>query len=146
VSRLQVLIACSDSEQRAALMNVLALCDLQPMIAANLSEVRRALERGSVDLAFCEDRLPGGGFREALRMIKATGSNVPLVVSSPLGELDQYLEAMQLGAFDFVAPPYRRAEVESIVNSVRQDYLSKGTEGTRLNVQAEAVSRNEAAA
>jgi DNA-binding NtrC family response regulator len=142
---LQVLVACSDVERRTALVGVLTQCGLEPLTAENVSEVRAVLTQRPVHVVFCEDELPYGGFREVLRLMKATGSEVPLVVSSLLGELDQYLEAMQLGAFDFIAPPYSRTEVESIVNSVRQNYLSKQVGGTQLGVQTGGVSREDEA-
>jgi DNA-binding NtrC family response regulator len=108
-----------------------------------MSEVRAVLAERPVHLVFCEDGLPEGGFREVLRLAETAGSDVPLVVCSLLGELDEYLEAMQLGAFDFIAPPYRRVEVESIINSVRQDYLSKRRGGIRPYMQARAVCQED---
>jgi DNA-binding NtrC family response regulator len=38
------------------------------------------------------------------------------VVASRLDDTAQYFEAMSLGAFDFIAAPYVRREVEWIVN------------------------------
>jgi len=140
---LQVLVACADIERRASLVDVLSQCDVTPSTAASVSEVRTALRQRSVHLVFCEDGLPQGGFREVLGLTKATGAGVPLVVSSPLGDLNEYMEAMQLGAFDFIAPPYRRVEVESIVNSVREIHLSKRMGGTRRNIQAGAVPQDD---
>lgn len=105
MSWLQVLVACSHVERRIELVENLARCGLEAMIAADVNEVRAVFAQGPVHLVFCEDGLPEGGFREVLRFAKTTGSGVPLVVCSLLGELDEYLEAMQLGGFDFIAPP-----------------------------------------
>lgn len=143
LSGLGVLVANSDTGKRTALVDILAQCGLESMTVTNVDEVRTALSQQAVHLVFCEDALPEGGFREVLRLAQATGSGVPLVVSSLLGELEEYLEAMQLGAFDFIAPPYRPSEVESIVNSVRQNYSSKRMGGTHFNIQAGAVSRDD---
>jgi two-component system response regulator PilR (NtrC family) len=126
-------------------VEILAQCGLEPVIAADTSEVRAVFAQRPVHLAFCEEGLPEGGFREVLRLAKTTGSGVAIVVCSLLGELDQYLEAMQLGAFDFIAPPYRRDEVESIVKSVRRNYASKPMGGTRPYFQANAESREDEA-
>lgn len=40
---------------------------------------------------------------------------MPVVVVSALGDAEQYLEAMDQGALDYITPPYRRADIESIV-------------------------------
>jgi DNA-binding NtrC family response regulator len=73
-----------------------------------MNEARMICAQQPLHLVFCEGGLPGGVFREVLRNPKSTGSGVPLVVCSLLGELDEYLEAMQLGRFDLIAHPYRR--------------------------------------
>jgi len=70
----------------------------------------------------CEDTLPDGSFRDVLHTLRLAGSGVPLVVCSLLGEIDEYLEAMESGAFDFIAPPFRPTELESIVNSALNEY------------------------
>jgi len=143
MSQLQVLMACSDLECRIALGDILAQCGIEPARATNSVEVRTVLTRWPVNLVFCEAALPGGGFREVLRLTKATGGGIPLVVCSRLGDWDEYLKAMQFGVFDFIARPYRRAEVESIVNCARPIYLDKTMGGTRDNIQPSAGSRND---
>ena len=132
MSGLGVLVANSDTGKRTALVDILAQCGLESMTVTSVDEVRAALAQQAVHLVFCEHALPEGGFREVLRLAQVTGSGVPLVVSSLLGELEEYLEAMQLGAFDFIAPPYRPCEVKSIVNSVRQNYSSQLMGGTHF--------------
>jgi DNA-binding NtrC family response regulator len=146
VSWLQVLVACSDPDRRSALVDILAQLGLEPVIATDMGEVRTIFAERPLHLLFCEDGLPQGGFRELLRLAKATGSQFAVVVCSLLGELDQYLEAMQLGAFDFIAPPYRRGEVEFIVDSVRKNYLLKRMGGTHPYVQGAVCREDDAAA
>jgi len=146
LSCLGVLVANSGTGKRTELVDILAECGLESVTVTNVDEVRTAFAQQAVHLVFCEDALPEGGFREVLRLAQATGSGVPLVVSSLLGELGEYLEAMQLGAFDFIAPPYRPCEVKSIVSSVLQNYSSKRMGGTHLNIQAAASRGDETVA
>ena len=65
---------------------------------------------------FCEVGLPDGDFRDLLGKVTGLAIKVPVVVASRLDDWDAYLEAMQLGAFDYIARPYRQAEVEWIVS------------------------------
>jgi DNA-binding NtrC family response regulator len=143
MSWLQVLVACSDPGRRSALVDILSQLGLEPVIAADMNEVRTLFAQRPLHLVLCEDGLPEGGFRELLGLAKASGSEVPVVVCSLLGDLDQYLEAMQRGAFDFIAPPYPRGEVEFIVDSVRKNYLLKRTGGTHPYIHAGAVCRED---
>jgi len=129
MSWIQALVASADVERRATLEKILGECGLDTVLASNTEEVRIILLQEPIHLVFCEDNLPEGDFRAILRLAKATRPDAHVVVSSLLGEWDAYLEAMQLGAFDFIAPPYRGPEILSIVNSVCPDYLVKQTQG-----------------
>ena len=102
MNRVHVLVACSDPARGTALVEFLARFGCEPLIAADINEVRAVLAQHSLQLAVCEHDLPESGYREALSLAKATGSEVLVVVCSRLSDTDQYLEAMQLGAFDFV--------------------------------------------
>ena len=123
MSWIKVLVAGSDPKKRAALVDILMESGLEPMVASDLDEVRDILARKQLHIIFCEHNLPGGGFQEILRIARRMRSLVEVVVSSMMGELDEYLDAMRLGAFDFVAPPYRGADIISIVDNACQHYL-----------------------
>ena len=143
MSWIQVLVASSNGERRATLTKILGECSLEPVFASNVEEVRTILVQSSVDLVFCEDNLPEGDFREVLRLAKATRPEAQVVVSSLLGEWEEYLEAMQLGAFDYVAPPYRDTEILSIVNSVCHGRGVTQKEGTPFHTQAKGPWRGD---
>ena len=100
-------------------------------IAGNVDEVQAILAERSIDLVFCDERLPGGGFHYVLLLTKTIGGGVPLVLSSLSGELDCYLEAIELGVVDFIAPPFGAADVNSIIGRICQNCPSRLTEGGR---------------
>ena len=60
-----------------------------------------------------------------MRLAAASGVHPPVVVTSRLDDTSQYLEAMRLGAFDFMARPFRRSEIEWIVqNAMRKTVVA----------------------
>ena len=64
--------------------------------------LREALKRGEWDVVFCDYSTPGFDALNALRVLRETGDTVTaIVVSGPVGE-DVAVEAMRLGANDFV--------------------------------------------
>jgi two-component system response regulator PilR (NtrC family) len=117
----KVLLACTDPESRQTLNSLLGQCGMQTVVSSSVRESRRILARGGVAMVFCEARLADGSFREVLRQAGARHQRVPVVVASRLDDTNQYLEAMRLGAFDFIACPYRRSEVEWIVQNALHD-------------------------
>jgi DNA-binding NtrC family response regulator len=125
VSFIQVLVVGSDVGNRTALVQILEECGLEPVTASNVEETGNILARRPTHVVFCEDTLSDGGFREILRLVKATRPESQVVVASKLGDVDEYIEAMNLGAFDFIAPPYRDADVISVIDSACDRYRLK---------------------
>jgi DNA-binding NtrC family response regulator len=114
--RMRALIACHDPESRRALSGLLSECGLETVVSSTVREVRAHLARHPLAVVFCGESLADGTFREVLRAAEAAQPHVPVVVASRLDDTQEYLEAMRLGAFDFIATPYRRSEVEWIVH------------------------------
>jgi CheY-like chemotaxis protein len=108
------LVACSDPCERNALLNVLSAPGVTVQQAATIMEAERILSAATA-VVFCEDRLPGGGYPELLRAIQQGQFQIPLVVASTRGGPEQYLEAMELGADDYITPPYDKQVIDSIV-------------------------------
>lgn len=118
VGRSQVLVACSDPESWRTLLGVLAQCGLEPVFSSTVSEAREILAGQSVLLVFCEADLADGSFHDVLRAAETAEAKIPVVVASRRDDTAEYLEAMGSGAFDFIACPFRSAEVEWIVSHV----------------------------
>ena len=114
-SPLRVSVVSSDPDNGRKLGSILSECGLDPVLAATLEEAQSLLAKRDVSLVFCDAELADGTFRELLRLTES--AKIPVVVASRVHETLQYLEAMRLGAFDFIASPYRRSEVEHIVAS-----------------------------
>jgi DNA-binding NtrC family response regulator len=114
-SRLRVLVTSYDPDNGRMLGSILSECGLASVLASTLEEAQSLLAQRDILLAFCDAELADGTFRELLHLTEA--AKIPVVVASRVHETLQYLEAMRLGAFDFIAPPYRRSEVEHIVAS-----------------------------
>jgi DNA-binding NtrC family response regulator len=110
-----VLVASSSMDNRKSLLNVLESLSLNAISCTALGQVEEVLSRNNVLLAFCDERLTDGSFRDLLAAGKAKGSNVRVVVMIRTGEWDEYLEAMRMGAFDAVRCPLQPTDVELIV-------------------------------
>ena len=136
MSFIQVLVVGSDVANRTALVDILEECGLEPVIASNVEETGNILARRPAHVVFCEDILPDGSFREILRLVKTTQPEIQVVVSSKLGDVEEYIEAMNLGAFDFIAPPYRGNDVVSVVDSACDRYRLRRKDESFVYVQA----------
>ena len=116
-----VLVVSSDSEDRKALAQLLDRFSLHVIPCSSVAQASEVLSRHAVDVAFCDDRLSDGCYRDLLA-IKNPGQKLPrLVVIFRTGEWEQYLEAMHLGAFDALRRPWRPTDVEVVILRATQD-------------------------
>ena len=138
---IQVLVTGRDAGKRTALLNMLEEYGLEPIIASSVEETRQILERRPMQVVFCEDRLPDGGFREILCLIKANRPEVQVVVSSMLEDVHEHIEAMNLGAFDFIASPYRSSEIISVVDGAYKRYRLKRKDEGALHHQTQELCK-----
>jgi len=128
----KALVACCECGSRQELVNLVARCGLTPVVTASTSAAVLMLGSESVCIAFCQDDLPGDGFRSVLK--KAQQVAVPVVISSRLDDTQRYLESMQLGAFDFICQPYYYPEVAALASAVPHRFPLQSATTSAVNV------------
>lgn len=96
-------------------MRALAGCGVETVFAPTVARALAILTRGGVSLVFCAAELTDGRFHDILRATTQTGLQVPVIVASRSDDTRSYLDAMRSGAYDYVATPCQRSEVEWIV-------------------------------
>ncbi|MBI5576281.1 MAG: sigma-54-dependent Fis family transcriptional regulator [Deltaproteobacteria bacterium] len=70
------------------------------------------------DLFFVDLVMPGMGGLDVLREVKALQINIPSIVITAFGSISTTVEAMRLGAFDYITKPFNLDELLIIVNRV----------------------------
>jgi len=111
----EVLVASADTESSSALTLVLKGMGLKPALCSSVKETQVILSSHPVSLVFCEEKLADGSYQDVLRAAKKAALKAPVVVSSRSENWYEYLEALRLGAFDYLQKPLRAMDVEMIV-------------------------------
>jgi DNA-binding NtrC family response regulator len=111
----QVVVVGPNAESTRELGGILNRCGVEPEFATTVRETQQLLARRRVSLVFCDETLPDGNFRDVLRAAKSQRARVPVVVSTRNDDWDNYLEALRLGAFDYLVGPFSAADVELLV-------------------------------
>ncbi len=122
VARWEILIATADLETCRRIASILSQWGFEPLCASTVGKAKAILARQGVPMVFCEDRLADGGFRDVLGAARLVQSKARVVVTSRTDDLNGYLEAIQLGAFDVIPCPCRPADVHRVVShALRHD-------------------------
>ena len=104
--------------------------------AGTVAEAKTALESQLFDVCLTDMNLPDGDGFEIVELIQQRYSKTPVAVITAHGSVELAVQALKVGAFDFVSKPVRLRVLRDLVNSAVS--LSNKHEESD---QAEAVER-----
>jgi len=84
------------------------------------------------EVIFTETQLPDGNWADVVRLAQKASQPVNVIVVSRLVDIRLYVETLQNGAFDFIAPPFEPSELSHVLR------CAVGNVTTRRNVLARA--------
>ncbi|ATB36434.1 sigma-54-dependent Fis family transcriptional regulator [Cystobacter fuscus] len=99
------LIADADLELRSTLRRFIEPRGWEALEARNAHEARELLRRARPDVVLLEEHLPGGHLSELLPEWRASHPSVPLLVLATTPSIDGAVQAIKLGAEQFVPKP-----------------------------------------
>jgi two-component system response regulator PilR (NtrC family) len=82
--------------------------------ARSAAEAQRALASKSYDLVLCDILMPDGNGLDLLREIKSAAPNTAVVMMTAFTSTKTAIEAMKLGAYDYVSKPFDVEELKII--------------------------------
>jgi len=80
---------------------------------AGLEVVRRSVPR--VDVAIVDLRMPGMGGLELLKRLKEVDPSLPAIVLTAFSDWDNTVEAMRLGAHDYLKKPFDNENIVTVI-------------------------------
>lgn len=85
------------------------------LIAADGAGGWRTFQAETVDLVLTDVRMPEMDGIEVLTRIKAMQADVPVIMLTAHGTINSAVEAMKLGAFDYLTKPFNREQLKAAV-------------------------------
>jgi two-component system response regulator PilR (NtrC family) len=83
--------------------------------AASLAEARAALQKREPDLVLCDLMVPDGSGLDFLKDVKAQDSSIPVIMITAHTSTKSAVEALKMGALDYIAKPFDIEELKIIV-------------------------------
>ena len=87
-------------------------------MAADGAAALGALEREHVDILMADLRMPGLGGMELLERVKEVSPQTEVVIVTAYGSVPSAVEAMKLGAFDYLLKPFNTEEVKLLLERI----------------------------
>jgi len=116
----RILIVDDDDALRESLEMILASEGYTVTTACSGDQALERTEEVPLDLVLCDVRMPGLDGFELLPQISRKLPGVPIVMMSAYGSEDLAIEAMKLGAYDYVAKPFQPSEIILTLRKARE--------------------------
>src|SRR6187455_2530128 len=122
-----ILIADDDAVQRRLVENMVQKCGYEPLVAESGDEavaLLTAADGQTIDAVVLDLVMPGLDGLGVLAKIREAGLNIPVIVQTAHGGIDNVVSAMRAGAQDFVVKPvgFERLQV-SLRNALNTSAL-----------------------
>ncbi|MBT8136676.1 MAG: sigma-54 dependent transcriptional regulator [Gammaproteobacteria bacterium] len=117
MSEARALIVDDEADIRELLTITLRRMNVATDAAADLDGARRLLADHSFDLCLTDMRLPDGNGLELVEWIQVNADQVPVAVITAHGNVEAAVQALKLGAFDFVSKPVDLENLRRLVQT-----------------------------
>ena len=107
-----------DDEKNIRLMLRKCLPEYELYEATDGVEALHSIKSQEFDLVLLDIKMPGITGMQVLQKIREEENNVAVVMMTAYGTIERAVEAMKLGAIDFINKPFTPEEIKTIVNDI----------------------------
>ena len=117
---LEVLVVDDDAALRKACCDVAATMGFSVKAAESVPEAKAILRSQRVDLLLLDLKLPGGGGLPLLEQVKRLYPETAVVVMTAFATVSSAVEAMRIGAGDYLTKPFAVEELTTVLGRVEK--------------------------
>ena len=117
MSKSLALVVDDEPDIRELLSMTLSRMDIDTIAAADVASAKSELEQNPFDICLTDMRLPDGDGLELVEWMQSATPNVPVAVITAHGNVETAVQALKLGAFDFISKPLDLNNLRNIVQS-----------------------------
>ena len=116
----RVLIIDDEPLMRKFLVDTFSRRGLIPHEAENGAEGLKRLRNDSYDLIITDVKMPGAGGMEILKHVKERSAASAVVMMTAYATVESAIEAMKMGAFDYLIKPFSPDQIELILDRINE--------------------------
>jgi DNA-binding NtrC family response regulator len=133
-----ILVADDERNIRRSLQTTLSLEGYAVETVSDGEQAVAVVERGGIDLLFLDWQMPNLDGLATLTRLREAGHELPVVFLSAYGTIERAVEAMRLGAFDFIEKP---PHAERLLMAAKNALLQVALIAENLELRGEAAER-----
>lgn len=151
-----ILIIDDEPDIRGLLSMTLERMGYTTLCAENIKRAKELLSENTFNLCLTDLRLPDGSGIDIVKRIQQSEHQIPVIVITAHGSMDVAIEAMKVGAFDFINKPVDLNNLRSLINNALLinektptsssilDLVGESTAAIKLKENIAKVSRSQA--
>jgi DNA-binding response OmpR family regulator len=113
-----ILVVDDEKNIRLTMSQALETLEIPVQTAVNGEEALQKLREGSFGLVFLDLKMPGMDGMDVLRRIQDNWPKIRVIIITAHGTIESAVEAMKLGAVDFIQKPFSPAEIRELATLV----------------------------
>ncbi len=118
--RLRILVVDDDRGVREALARTLEKIGYDVLLAEDGQAGLDRLRQGGVHILLADLKMPRISGQELLKAAKAVAPDVEVIVITGHGTVEDAVEAMREGAYDFITKPFKRVQLERTIRKAAE--------------------------
>jgi len=135
-------LVIDDEPDICELLNLtLGRMDIETETATDVRSAKEKFANNKFDLCLTDMRLPDGDGLELVQWMQTNASGVPVAVITAHGNVETAVQALKLGAFDFISKPLDLQNLRNIVRSALKLAEPDAKGGSRLQGESPAMQQ-----
>ncbi len=126
------LVVDDEPDIRELLSLTLGRMNIDTVAAEDVGSARKALGRQTFDICLTDMRLPDGDGLELVEWIQKNASGIPVAVITAHGNVETAVQALKMGAFDFISKPLDLQNLRNIVENALKLGNTRSDEASSL--------------
>ncbi|MDX1500568.1 MAG: sigma-54 dependent transcriptional regulator [Woeseiaceae bacterium] len=141
MSQPRALVVDDEPDIRELLALTLGRMEIATETAGDVATAKSLLAGQRFDICLTDMRLPDGDGLDLVDWMQSNATGVPVAVITAHGNVETAVQALKLGAFDFISKPLDLAHLRSIVENALKVEAHTDAEASRLIGDSEPMQR-----
>lgn len=123
MNKLAILLIDDEEAQLISLKSFLTKREIEVYTATSGQEGLDIARQQTIDLVLTDYRMPEWNGLVVLRKIKELNPEIDVVVMTAYGNIEDAVEIMKAGAYDYLSKPIDLDELENLINRIKEKHL-----------------------